>query len=230
MKNFGKKFIRFWKAIDWPLAFFSGFSGVLIGLIWADHSQKTILDSGWATLVGSALGAGITVAGGMWAAGYQAKAQTKAFDRFAGDAITAIRDEAHILVAVSEKRDFENRQVQGSAMLQTMSAIDEAVALFERNVASTKFANYDVQRWLNRLVNQLALDNNVMMRERAWLEGNITEPVIIAARQKLAIVGTDIRAACEAVTNELEYNKDLPDAGEVVRRIAKLIEVEEVDA
>ncbi len=186
----------------------------------AAYFGRTPLDSGVATLVGSAIGAGLTVVGSVWVARYQTNAEQRAFNRLAGDAIGAIRDEAHCLILLTEMKGFETKSLEAAKLKGQVGILKEALGLYERTVMGSKFAEYDFQLWNSRLEKQIADNVLVLEKELRWLSGTLSDKVMQNARGALSYSASLIVEACDGALNELGDDRPLPTEADLTKRIA----------
>jgi hypothetical protein len=207
---------------NWPLIASALFTGVLLGLLISDVSRDVKLDGGWATLLGSALGAAITVGGGLWTAAYLIRAGERSSKEFAGQVVAGVWDEARMLIGVAEKTDFETNRVNADAMMKQFEALTDVIGLFKANEALRRVQNYEVQRGVSALEKEIIDSMKVVDWERQWLSGTATNAVLENSRPKLASIGTDICTACVGVMRELGYTHSPMSDEESARRIARL--------
>jgi len=206
---------------SWAPIFASLVAGYFAGLASAVFFTKVVFDAGLATLVGSALGAGITVAGSLWIARYQLAARERSFGRFTADAAAAIRDEAYILVVLLELDDWGDNKVYAEKIKRQVQFLNEATTLFERNSPFSDIGDYEVRLWITRLEEQILNGQRVLDKELKWLD-HPTDAVLNNSRADLTQAAQSIFEACVAVNRELKHKRELPDEAELERRLALL--------
>jgi hypothetical protein len=209
------------RASIWAPLFASLLSGYLVGLASAVFFANVVFDAGLATLLGSALGAGITVAGSLWIARYQLAARERSFGRFTADAAAAIRNEAYILIALLEIEDWGDNGVYAAKIKRQVQFLNEATALFERNSPFSDIGDYEARLWITRLEGQVMNGQRVLDKELKWLD-RPTDAVLENSRADLTQAAQSIFEACVAVNRELKHKRELPDKVEVQRRLALL--------
>jgi hypothetical protein len=209
------------RALIWAPLFVSLLTGYLVGLASAVFFANVVFDAGLATLLGSALGAGITVAGSLWIARYQIAARERSFGRFTADAAAAIRDEAYILIALLEIEDWGDNSSYATRIKKQVRYLNEATVLFERNSPFSDIGDYEARLWITRLEEQVLNGQRVLDKELKWLD-RPTDPVLENSRAELTHAAQSIFEACVAVNRELKHKRDLPDEVEVQRRLALL--------
>lgn len=214
---------RILRSTDWPIIASVLFLGILIGLLISEQSRDVKMDGGWATLLGSALGAAITVGGGLWTAGYLVRSGERSSIKFAGDVVAGVWDEAYMLIGVAEKADFESNRINANAMMQQFETLTEVIDLFKANDALRRVQNYEVQRGVSRLEKEIIDSMQVVDWEKKWLAGTVSNAVLETSRPKLRAIGDGICTACVGVMRELGYSHTALSDDEVARRIAHLI-------
>ncbi len=198
--------------------------GILIGWVAAELLSKAVLDSGLATLLGSALGAGITVAGAMWVATYQSTAQLKAAEQYAGDATAAIRDEAYCMATMARTEGVETLELHAAKMVETIDLLKENVRLWQSGMPYNEVNNYKARLGLSKVEQKVIEWTRQLDRDRAFLVGTISAAVIENAVGHLGVLGDELQEVCEEAMSELGYERGLPTEEEFLRRIAPIQE------
>jgi hypothetical protein len=198
-----------------------GIAGYLAGVSSLPLFRHIALDGGVATLLGSALGAGLTVAGSVWVARYQISARERSFARFVADASMAIRDEAYVLISLLEISDWGDNAAYAEKIKKQVGYLNEAIELFRRNAPFSDIGNYDARLWLSRLEETIQNNLRILDKELKWLD-RPTTAVIGNTRSDLGAAATAIFEACVHVGRELHHSRPLPSDEEVEQHLALL--------
>lgn len=212
---------KFLQQANWPSIIAALLLGLLVGIITSQTLLGTTIDGGLATLVGSALGAGVTVAGSLWVAKFQISASEKSFARFVAEATAAIRDETYVLTSLIEQDIGTDLGLYANKLKQQVSAIKEAIEIFRANAPFAGIGNYEARLWITRMENEINTNLRILDKELNWLD-HPTLAVIENSQGDLGYAAERIFQACVGVHRELEYSKDLPDDDELRTRISVL--------
>src|SRR5262249_27025278 len=139
------------------------------------------------------------------------RAERTAFDKFAADTVFAIRDEAYVLVAMTERDVHPHIRTHADMLVGQARLLKEAIALFEKNVVGSKFGTYEVQLWVFRLETEIRDNLRYLEKELGWLTGKtVTETVMQNALGDLRYASDKICLACVGATRELGFEKSVP--------------------
>jgi len=213
--------VKFLSDTNWPSIIAALLVGLFAGLIVSKTAFRANIDGGLATLIGSALGAGVTVAGSLWVAKFQISTREKSFARFVAEATTAIRDETYVLIALTEQEMGDDLELYANKLKRQVTAIKEAIGIFQANAPFTGIGNYEARLWITRMENVINTNLRILDKELSWLDHS-TKAVIDNAKGDLTFAAERIFEACVGVNRELDYYKPLPDDDEVARRTAVL--------
>ncbi len=202
--------------------------GVLIGWCAAAFVGETVLDSGLATLVGSAIGAGISVAGAMWVAIYQSVAHHKAAARYAGDATASVRDEAYCMAKMARVEGVETLALHAAKITETIDLLRENIKLWQSGMPYSDVTDYGARLRLNKVEGKLIEWSNQIRRDRIFLVGTLSAAVLENAAMNLGAIGDEIQEACEDAMQALKFSKPLPTEEDFVRRVAVVQEEDRV--
>lgn len=169
------------------------FIGMLLGWSGAVLSEKANLDSGLATLVGSALGAGVTVAGAMWVAAYQNSAQAQAAQQYAGAAVAGVRDEAHCMARMARTEGVESFELHAAKMVQTIDLLKENVKLWQSGMPYKEVQNFQARLMFTKVERTLIATSSQLDRDRTFLVGRVTQDVINTAVNNLGHIGDEVQ-------------------------------------
>lgn len=197
-------------------------AGVFLGIVSIDLYRTTPLDGGIATLVGSFLGAAITVFGSLWAARYQASAQERASTKFVGDAVRAVRDQVYILTKLVAIEAWDDNEQHGKKLSDQVLRVKEVVTLFERNAPFSAISNWEARLHLSRLEEMIKTDLAFLDKELGWLEKHKTKGVLDSARNGLSNVSDRMFAECVEACKELGVERPVPSEKEVEKSLGLL--------
>jgi hypothetical protein len=204
--------------ITWAPVVTSILAGYLAGLSSAPWLNSSVLDGGVATLVGSALGASITVAGSLWIARYQTELRERSFARFVADAAAAIRDEAYVLTSLLCIDDWEDNVAYAEKIKKQVQYVAEAIDLFQKNSPFSDIGNYEARLWLSRLEEAIQSNQRILDKELIWLD-RPTRKVLENARGDLAVAAEAMFTGCVHVCRELRHNRELLSDEALERRL-----------
>lgn len=195
-----------------------GLIAFFVGMLTAQQIGFADLDAEISGLLGGALGAAITVFGAMWLAQYQANRETRAFSELIADSITAIRDEAYLLVCLGEADIDGDHESIGEKCRQQVASIREAFTMFESNMKLGAIATYETRLWIFRLERTIQENLRVFEKEENWLNGTLTKAVVGNAQADLGAAAQLIFEGCVGVHRELKHKAPLPANDEIERR------------
>lgn len=200
-----------------------GIAAFLLGLGAGEIIGISKLDSEVASLLGAALGASITVFGAMWIAKHQSTEKERSFSKFVSDSVTAIRDEAYILVSLLEKNQYQNAREYANEILSQIARLRETFNLFENNSPFSNVGNYEARRSIFRLELEIQKNMRIFEKEEKWLQ-NPTDAVIENSRADLRKTADEIFMACVHVNGDLGFKPSLPADDELKRRFELISE------
>lgn len=206
------------RALNWIGFATVGLVAFFLGMLSAQQIGFADLDAELSGLLGGALGAAITVFGAMWLAQYQANRETRAFSSLIGDSITAIRNEAYLLVCLSEADIATEHAATGEKCREQVRNIREAFSLFESNMTLGAIVTYETRLWIFRLERTIQENLRVFEKEGAWLNGTLTKAVVRNAQADLGAAAQLIFEGCVGAHRELKHKAPLPTDGELKRR------------
>lgn len=198
--------------------------GIFVGWCGAELFSSAAIDSGLATLVGSALGAAITVVGAMWVAQYQSANQSKAAERYVGAATAGVRDEANCMARMARTEGVASLELHAAKMVETIDLLRENVKLWQSGMPYSEINNFQARLLLGKLERKIIETSTQLGRDRDFLVGNVSQAVIDNAVAHLGFIGDEIQETCEAAMAGLSYADALPTEGEFVARVAAIQE------
>lgn len=199
-----------------------GLVGFLMGLASAPEFGRLAMDGGVATLIGSALGAGITVLGSVWAARHSNSLRTSALERLVGEAVLAIRDDAHRLLAIAEIENWKDNNNFGDALQRQLEALKTTIDVFGQLSPFSDVQNYEARVSLFNLERIIRDRVNTLDHEMRWVTAHHTHGVLENARNTLVYPATSISEACVSVASDLGLRKPFPDEKEIERLTGNL--------
>lgn len=196
--------------------------GILIGLAIAPIMTNQNLDAGWSSLVGGALGAGITVLGTMYVAKSNSASAARLRRLLLGEAITAIRDEAYVLVALTDETEIDDVADHGAQLMGQLGLLKEALSVYELVKEDGTVTDYKMRLSLFRLDDQVRKNMAILEKEERWL-GRPSRAVIENSRADLSFASTMIFQACVLALGELSITYALPRDEEVEAQLERLL-------
>lgn len=154
----------------------------------------------------------------MWLAQHQANRETRAFSELIADSITAIRDEAYLLVCLSEADVDSDHASIGKKCGEQVAKIREAFTMFESNMTLGAIATYETR--LRMFGNERTIQENlrVFEKEENWLNGSLTKAVVENAQADLGAAARLIFEGCVGAHHQLNHKSSLPTDDEFGRR------------
>lgn len=196
--------------------------GIFVGWCAAEVFAAAVVDSGLATLVGSALGAAITVLGAMWVAQYQDANQHKAAERYAGAATAAVRNEAHCVAKMARTEGVETLALHAAKMIETIDLLRENVRLWQSGMPYKEINNFRARLLLGKIERKIIESSSQLARDRAFLVGTLSQAVIDNAVNYLGLIGDEIQELCEDAMRALKYTEPLPTEAAFANRVAAI--------
>jgi len=198
--------------------------GVFAGWCASAFFERATLDSGLATLLGSALGAGITVVGAMWVAAYQTSAELRAAEQYAGDATAAVRDEAYCMTRMARTEGVETLALHAAKMIETIDLLRENVKLWQSGMPYAGINNYKARFQLGKVEQKVIETMGQLRRDRSFLIGTLSQAVVENAVANLGHIGDELQEVCSEAMSALAYQRPHPTDAEFTNRIATIQE------
>lgn len=206
----------------WVSFAFIGLLGFLLGLAAFPLFSLATLDDGTATLLGSALGAGITVAGSIWAANYVSRLQTSGFEKLVGSSVLAIRDEAYHLCSITDLEKWSDNDDYAGELKRRIETLSVAFSIFGQLAPYSEIKNYDARLSIFYLEKTIRDNIDLIKKEANWISEHPTSKVLESARRSLSEPIMRIFEACVGVGRDLGVRRELPSEKEIERRIGYL--------
>lgn len=189
--------------INSALVSFGALAGFSIG-IWATVPAK--IDGGIASLLGAAIGSGITVAGAFYVArAGEGMRQSAEIELVAGNLsyIVAKCAEISVLKDDFDAENFEDFDVIGERLLTLAQALFNAIGHFERLSPFDEIKNYRIRLMLSELLGSMTEHKAVVDKETRWLGNRLTLAVVTNSFDDLGLAAGEIAGAIEGRAGEL---------------------------
>lgn len=196
--------------LHWSSLSCVGLLGFLVGLGVAPEIARASMDSGTATLVGAALGAGITVAGSIWGVRYSNRLQAAAFQNLVGQSVLAIRDECYRLLHIAELEQWKDNDDFANALEQQLERLKTAIDIFGQMAPFNEVHNYDARLSIFHLEKLINDHLSAIQRELAWVSDHHTTAVLNNARRNVAVPALELAEACVSAARDLGTTRELP--------------------
>lgn len=116
------------------------------------------IDDGWASLIGSAIGAFLAVVGALYVSKAEERRKKKAFEDFVRVAVQNLVVQASYLEAMAREphKIGPNPDIQTSIISIQLRTLADALAVFDREIAHSKDGEYQLRREIIALDSMLA--------------------------------------------------------------------------
>lgn len=145
--------------------------GLFIGWVTTSWFSAAAFDSGWATLVGSAAGAAITVLGSVLVARQQSRSASNQFENLVIETIRSTKNEAQKLCDLTDRNNIPEPDYEEYAeSLQTqVNVLQERIKLFRGLSPFSQSNNYNFRISIFKLEDAVADAAVIFEKEIKWL-------------------------------------------------------------
>lgn len=186
-----------------------GLLAYFFGLVTLPLFNVITLDDGVATLIGSALGAAVTVFGSLWVVQHQVGSRSRAFTRLVAETAAGMRDEAYSLVSLLSEEDWENNRIYAYQIQEQIERVVESFELFKQLSPFSDIDDYNARLLINRLQMKITKNLSIIEKEKDWLD-KPTRPVLLNSRDNLIPPAIELQDCSTDVMTSLNHHKPLP--------------------
>lgn len=204
-------------AFDWTLVASASLFGFLVELASAPEFARASMDSGTATLLGSALGAGMTVLVSIWAVRHSTRLRTSALERLVGEAVLAIRDDAYRLLTIAEVESWSDNEQFAEALKPQLKALKTTIEVFGQLSPFSEVQNYNARVSIFQLERSIRDNVKTLEREILWVSDHHSSAVLENARRNVVRPALAISETCVGVGRDLGIRRDFPPQTELIR-------------
>ncbi len=186
-------------AVGW----FIGYGGALY---FTDYKA----DEAIASLVGTALGAAVTVGGSLWLASWQMKKEKREIELYVSDAVKAIWGENYYLTQFVNRDSWDDNQQYATLLFRQVQGLQSCIEFYSVNKPMDRINDYSLKRLLADLDREIERVKPVLQKEVAWLSKHPTKHVIENSKGDLTSATEELLAKCDGVLVSLNANLIIP--------------------